>query len=276
MAKDSAERIAFLPEQQVMEVDFSDLTFDVSQTVNAFYDEVDRRVRETGRKWFFLVNYRNTTIMTEAWITFAHRGKKANITYSLGSARYAASENVDAAVRRRSTYDNFDPNLFPSREAALAHLAKLRAAIPQGEFVARSTLGDAEPELSFGDRILFHPEHQIVEVDLSGVTFEGSRDVNRLYDALEAKLAATGRKWFFLVNYGNCTIMPDAWVAFASRGKRANLAHSLGSVRFDATTETSATIVTAAARESFDANLLTSRDAAVARIGEMRKKIPHA
>ena len=40
----SADRITFLPDDQVMEADFSDKTFEVSGQVNDFYDELDRRI----------------------------------------------------------------------------------------------------------------------------------------------------------------------------------------------------------------------------------------
>ena len=43
-----ADRIKFLKDDQVMDVDFSSLTFESSGPVNDFYDEVDRRIAETG------------------------------------------------------------------------------------------------------------------------------------------------------------------------------------------------------------------------------------
>ena len=69
------ERVTFLIEEQVMEVDFSDLTFDVPSKVNAFYDVVEAKLAETGKKWFFLVNYKNCRIMAEAWIACWMSGK---------------------------------------------------------------------------------------------------------------------------------------------------------------------------------------------------------
>ncbi|MEZ5729447.1 MAG: hypothetical protein R3E48_16510 [Burkholderiaceae bacterium] len=54
-----------------------------------------------------------------------------------------------------------------------------------------------------------------------------------------------------------------AWIAFASRGKKLNLAWSLGSVRYDASPETAAEIRARAGTEAFDPNLFPSRDEAV-------------
>jgi len=58
-----SERIQFLDEHQIMDVDFSNLTFDTSAMVDEFYDEVERKIAHSGRdKWYFLVNYKNTRI----------------------------------------------------------------------------------------------------------------------------------------------------------------------------------------------------------------------
>ena len=266
-----ADRIKFLKNDQVMDVDFSNLTFESSGPVNEFYDEVDRRIVETGEKWFFLVSYRELHIMLEASITFAHRGKKTNLAYSLGSARYAASLDMQQTIKERSEVERFDPNLHDTRDEALAHLRSLRAKYTPAEFAQLIVLEDTVPTRSFDDRIIFHADLQIMEADFSDLAFERSRDVDGFYDVLEEKLAETGRRWYFLVNYRNCTIEPEAWMAFANRGKRANLAYSNGSVRFDTSRETEASILQDAKREDFEPNLFSNRDDAIKRILDMQR-----
>lgn len=266
-----ADRIKFLKNDQVMDVDFSNLTFESSGPVNEFYDEVDRRIVETGEKWFFLVNYHELHIMLEASITFAHRGKKTNLAYSLGSARYAASLDMQQTIKERSEVERFDPNLHDTRDEALAHLRSLRAKYTPAEFAQLIVLEDPVPTRSFDDRIIFHADLQIMEADFSDLAFERSRDVDGFYDVLEEKLAETGRRWYFLVNYRNCTIEPEAWMAFANRGKRANLAYSNGSVRFDTSRETEASILQDAKREDFEPNLFSNRDDAIKRILDMQR-----
>ena len=266
-----ADRIKFLKDDQVMDVDFSNLTFESSGPVNEFYDEVDRRIVDTGEKWFFLVNYHELHIMLEASITFAHRGKKTNLAYSLGSARYAASPDMRETIKERSTVENFDPNLHDTRDEALAHLRGLRAKYSPEEFAKLVVLDEPVPTRSFDDRIIFHADLGIMEADFSDLAFERSRDVDGFYDVLEQKLADTGRRWYFLVNYRNCTIEPEAWVAFANRGKRANLAYSNGSVRFDTSRETEASILEDAKREDFEPNLFSNRDDAIKRIVAMQR-----
>ena len=264
------DRVRFLDQDRILEVDFSNLTFDVSGPVNAFYDMVDRRLSETAKKWFFLVNYQNCKIMPEAWITFAHRGKRTNIAYSLGSARYAASELTSKAIREHSKTETFDPSLFASRDAALEYLHGLRESLEPGALEAVAGPEALTSERSSEDRITFHADLEIMEVDLSNQTFARSSEVNAFYDKLDEKLSASGRKWYFLINYNNCVVLPEAWVAYASRGKRANLSHSLGTVRFDASPSTERAINDRAREERFDPNLVQSRDAAIARILQLK------
>ena len=65
--------------------------------------------------------------------------------------------------------------------------------------------------------------------------------------------------------------MPEAWGAFANRGKKANLKHSLGTVRYDASPETAEEIRRKADSEAFDPNLCASREAALRRVAVMRE-----
>lgn len=123
-----AARVHVLEDINTVEIDYSDFVFDSSKTVNDFHEVVESIVEKTGHKWYFLVNYRNCSIWPEAWIAFAHRGKKVNVSYSLGTARYSESKGDKAAT----TDDNFDPDLFPSRESALARLAELKTQSGHG------------------------------------------------------------------------------------------------------------------------------------------------
>lgn len=124
-----ADRVKFLRAEQIMEVDFSDLTFDSSAMVDEFYDIVEQGIAAQGDgKWYFLVNYRNTRIYELAWIRFAQRGKRVNLASSLGSVRYAVREDVGQTIESSAKRENFDPNLFSSREDAVAEIARMRGA----------------------------------------------------------------------------------------------------------------------------------------------------
>jgi signal transduction histidine kinase len=125
VASDSgyADRIQFFEELQVVEIDFSDFVFTSSKVVNDFYDLLDQLIESTGQRWYVVVNYHHCRIWPEAWVAFAHRGKKVNLSYSLGSVRYFDASAVDEDLTLLN-----DPQLLSSRDAAMAHVEALRRA----------------------------------------------------------------------------------------------------------------------------------------------------
>jgi len=129
-------------------------------------------------------------------------------------------------------------------------------------------------------RVTFHEDDQIMEADFSDFHFDSSEVVNRFYDRLEERIAQTGEElWFFLVNLNGTRIAPAAWTTYSRRGRALNLAHSMGSVRFDASEETARQIRRAANTEAFDPNLFSDRDSALALLrtlpGKRRAKVVH-
>ncbi len=120
-----AARIKTLHHSDTIEIDFSDLRFSSNKVVNDFYDIVEDMIEASGRKWYFLVNYSDCSIWPEAWVTFAHRGKKVNVNYSLGTVRYSEPKPGEDEPTEP---DSFDPDLFPSRQLALKKLEDMKAA----------------------------------------------------------------------------------------------------------------------------------------------------
>ena len=125
---------------------------------------------------------------------------------------------------------------------------------------------------TYPERITFHDAIATMEVDFSGLTFADEVAVDAFYDYVGTRLTETGRRWFFLVIYTDCVVAPDVWRRFAERGKNTNIAHSLGSVRVDASAHTRDAIRESAGKESFRANIYNSRDQALLALGEMRKR----
>ena len=121
-----AERITFHGERETLEVDFSGMTFHGAGEVEAAYDVIDARVDETGSRWYFLVNYENCEIASEAWAAFAERGKRANISYGLGTVRFGVNVKVRESIRSHAQSAQFRANLFESRDAAILALADMR------------------------------------------------------------------------------------------------------------------------------------------------------
>ena len=119
-------RIGFHDDFQIMEVDFSHMTFETPDQVNAFYDRVEERIATTGKKWYFLVNYENCKIEQSAWVAFGYRGKKVNMASSLGTVRFNARPDTADTIEAKAKNEDFDPNLFRTRKAALARLMQLQ------------------------------------------------------------------------------------------------------------------------------------------------------
>ena len=116
----------------------------------------------------------------------------------------------------------------------------------------------------------FLDDDEIMEIDLSDLTLFHSRDVDDLYDCLQDRIETSGRRWYFLVNYNNCRIMPEAWVQFAKRGKDLNIGGALGSVRYETGSETEDEIRLRAESQGFRPNVRNTRDEALDRIAEMK------
>lgn len=127
-------------------------------------------------------------------------------------------------------------------------------------------------ELNFSDRISFHERIEVMEVDFSNLRFTTADQVDAFYDEVDRRLAATDRRWYFLVNYFGCDIESEAWDRFTERGKQANINYSLGTVRVGATARTRETILEDSRHQKFRSNIYEDRDAALLALGEKRKR----
>ena len=121
----------------------------------------------------------------------------------------------------------------------------------------------------YAGHIRFFDDLDIVEIDFAGIEFKGSKNVNDFFDVVERLVGATGRRWYFLVNYGGYSVWPEAWVAFAHRGKKLNVAFSRGTARYDESAGDGAE-----GSEAFDPSFLGTREAALARIEQMKSAGP--
>jgi hypothetical protein len=263
------ERICFHEDDQIMEVSFQDLHMATQREANAFYDQIEDRIASSGHdKWFFLVNYSNSRIDPMAWIAFSRRGKSLNLAHSQGSVRFDVSIETRNQIERDAGTENFDPNLFADRGAAIERLRSLPSRRRK-----RVTHDPSYSASDFVRRIMFHHDIEIMEADFSNFTFWHSTDVDMMYDFIEDRIRDTERKWYFLVNLNDCRIMPEAWVAYARRGKKLNIAASLGSVRFAAGSETETEIRQRAQSQDFRPNIRNTREEALARIEEIKTEL---
>ena len=111
-----------------------------------------------------------------------------------------------------------------------------------------------------------------MEVDFSGITFADPTQVDAFYDEADRRCAASGRRWYFLINYTDCVIAPGAWERYAERGKHTNLTYGLGTVRLNVSAENLEVIRRRAELEQFRANIYTTRDEAMRALADMRKR----
>lgn len=261
-----AERITIHEARQVVEVDLSNLYFHTSHDVNRFYDHVEERLQETGEpRWFFAVNTQDYRVDEAAWFAFTKRGRDLNEGHTMTTVRFDANPETQAQIARNKGTDREMPNLFATRQEALDHLSSLPSK-------RRERLHHTPnyQRADFIRRLSFDPGAQIFNIDLSGVSFEHSRDVNDIYNWLEHALRRAGGKWYFLINYDKTRIQSPAWVQFAARGKALNERFSLGSVRYAPGSETETDIRLRAQTQDFRPNIRNTRAEALTRIDEMK------
>jgi branched-chain amino acid transport system ATP-binding protein len=121
-----ADRIKTIEALEVLDVDFSKMTFTTREEIDAFYDEVDCLLEATKRRWYFLVNYTDCTIAEAVWDHFGERGKHSNVTYGLGTVRFGVSAANRQTIRERAMLAQFRANVCETREEALMALGDLR------------------------------------------------------------------------------------------------------------------------------------------------------
>ena len=127
-------------------------------------------------------------------------------------------------------------------------------------------------ERTLASRVILHEDIGAMEADFSGMRLATEAEVDAFYDEADRRLAATGKRWYFLVIYTDCVIEPQVWDHFAARGKNTNIRYGLGTVRVGTSASARETIRERAQREFFRANIYDSRDQAMLALGEMRKR----
>lgn len=269
MAVRLGDRVRFLDDHQVAEIDMSGMTFENSTQVHAFYDMVEQKITETGEElWFFLINYSGFRIEEPAWYAHHKRGKTLNLGHSMGTIRFDASEETRRQIERTAETEAFDPNLCADRDSAIARIGELPS-----RRAAKRTLAVNLTEADIAPRVTFDEGLEAMEVDLSGLRIKHSGDVHLLFDHIERRIAKTGLKWFFLIDMKGARIYDEAWVAYASRGKTLNQRWSMGTVRYNTGTDTEETIRMRAESQAFRPNVRANREAALGRLAEMKAEM---
>ena len=99
-------------------------------------------------------------------------------------------------------------------ELGVEHLTETVYAAVNSQNQGQSQEKLADTDSAYADRIQFFEELQVVEIDFSDFVFTSSKIVNDFYDLLDQLIESSGQRWYVVVNYHQCRIWPEAWVAF--------------------------------------------------------------
>ncbi|MEL6914923.1 MAG: hypothetical protein AAFP13_10505 [Pseudomonadota bacterium] len=259
-------RITLHEAAEVLEIDLAGLVFKESNQANAYYDRLEARIAESGEGlWFFLVNNGDYRVWDEAWFAYTRRGKECHAAHSMGTVHVDESDLTRQQIARTKGTDLYDENLFASRadawEALKARPSKRRERVVHIPNFRRA---------SFTKRFVFRPKEHRLDIDFSYVDMEHSRDVHDIYNWLEHAIRATGRKWWFLIDYNHFRIQSGAWVAYDQRKTACEAAFSLGTVRYAPGAETETDIRLRMEARGTRPNIRNSRAEALARLAELR------
>lgn len=212
-----------------------------------------------------MVEERSDQILTLALSTKLEEDFVAPLTAARGALEILR-DYPDLEDKERQQFVSTALRSCQQLENAISELAHTVYAAGQQDADAQryGTGPDAEGD-SHAGRITIHENADIMEVNLSGMVFSSSQIVNEVHDAIESAVHASGRKWYFLINYKDVSIWPEAWVAFAHRGKRINVNFSLGTVRYSEPNPDST-----ASGGGLAQDLFPSRELAVDKIDEMK------
>lgn len=259
-------RITILEGAQIVEIDFSGLSFETSADVNAFYDYVETRIADTGEEqWFFMVNTRDYRVQRDAWFAFTRRGRDLSQAHGMKTVRYDSDPATLKQIERAKGTERANPNLFGSRGEALDHLKSLPSK--RRTRIAHTPSFD---KAAFLRRLAFNEATGILEVDLSGMSLEHSRDVNDVHNWTEEAIRATGHKWWIVYNYEGTRIQSPAWVQFSIRSEAFNDTYSMGSVRYALGSETEADKRLRYEAKTTRPNIRNTRVEAIERLEELR------
>ena len=134
------DRVILHDDIGAMEADFSAMSFTTEAEVHAFYDEADRRMEATGKRWYFLVIYTDCVIAPEVWDCFAARGKNTNIKFGLGTVRVGTSAGARETIRQSAQREMFRANIYESRDQAILALGEMRK---RHDFLGEAAAGKA-------------------------------------------------------------------------------------------------------------------------------------
>lgn len=126
--QDFLDRISFIPETNIVDINMGDVHFESARETYLFHDVLDRLVIETGKTWFFLTCFEGCTISEEAAHQFSMRRSRTHTSYCRGAVRYGASAELDRAMTSLESNPVASRESFPTREDALQKIDEMRSS----------------------------------------------------------------------------------------------------------------------------------------------------
>ncbi|WP_194097442.1 hypothetical protein [Marivivens aquimaris] len=126
MKPDIHRRVSFDRENDICELDLTDLSYEHSRDVNDVFNWIEELLRQTRQKWWFLMNYNGTRIQSPAWVQFDARRRSFHDTFSLGSVRFAMGSETETDIRLRHETRGIRPNIRNTRAEALERLNEMK------------------------------------------------------------------------------------------------------------------------------------------------------
>lgn len=155
-------------------------------------------------------------------------------------------------------------------EAGVEQLAESVYEAGRRALEADDPLSSGTVASEYNDRIHVFEDLETIELDFTKIQFSDSETVNAVYDAIENIVAPTNKRWYFAVNHADCSVWPEAWVAFAHRGKKINFMYSMGTVQFETGREIPAGQSFSRNSAGVEVKEATTRDGAFAMIADFR------
>lgn len=113
----------------------------------------------------------------------------------------------------------------------------------------------------YRERIRILDDLNAVEIDFSDMTFDSADTVNDFFDVIVEVVEPLGRRVYLLVDHTDCRVWPEAWVAYAHRGKEVRVTFSIETVRYENDPDADPRAV-----PPYEGDVFPSRDAALAHI----------
>ena len=136
---------------ETMRVSFAGCHFADANAVDVCFDALDNRAADGARRWYFLVDYADSTLAPEAVDQLIARGRQTDLNHALGTVRIGADAQLRARIRQHATNSGYRAQLHANcNQATFAISEMTRRHRDGGSKPAESFLRIHDIDLKFG------------------------------------------------------------------------------------------------------------------------------